>query len=210
MVQNQKVGKIVILVGGSSAGKTSLGKALQAELKELYVLMGIDMFWFTLPPKQLDLDQVDPDYYSWHMEERDGKPLFVIKPGPILDRLMIARYPAIRAYLDAGFNVIADEVLWKREWLEECIKALDGYDVTFVKVFCSDEEGARREIARGDRHVGWNRGSAYYSDLDCLYDAEIDTTSHSPAECAKLLATQLQTTEGSAFKKMRSQFFACI
>lgn len=197
-------GKLIILVGGSSAGKTSLAKALQGEMPELYLLMGIDMFWLSLPPKQLNLDTVESDYYRWTMEEMDGKDLFRIVPGPILDELMIGRYPAMRAYLDRGFNIIADEVLWKKLWLDECIKALESYEVTFIRVYCSDEEGARREKVRGDRHAGWNRGSAYYSDLNCIFDLEIDTTSDAPDVCAHRLAQQLSSLQPNAFRKMQS------
>src|ERR1700722_12352497 len=104
-----------------------------------FFVMCIDLFWFTLPAKQSDLATVDPQYFSWQMEERNGKELFRIIPGPILDDLMIARYHAIAKFLDRGFNVIADDVIWKRLWLDECLNALDGYDVTFIKVSCSDE-----------------------------------------------------------------------
>jgi chloramphenicol 3-O phosphotransferase len=197
-------GRIIILVGGSSAGKTSLGKALQGQFKELHLLMGIDMFWFTLPPKQCDLNTVDPEYFSWDMEKLGDKQMFRIKPGPVLDRLMIGRYYAIAAYLDRGFNIIADEVLWKKLWLDECLKALEGYEVYFVKVFCSDEEGSRREEARGDRHAGWNRGSAYYSDRDCKNDLEIDTTDMPPAFCAAKVAAAIDGgLKPTAFALMR-------
>src|SRR6266542_2662389 len=109
-------GKLLLLNGGSSAGKTSLALALQDLLPEPYVLLGIDIFWMALPPRQLDLDAVDPEYYCWHLETHEGKKHFVIEPGPILDRLIYARYRATAAYLEAGLNVVADEVLWKREW----------------------------------------------------------------------------------------------
>lgn len=188
-------GKVIILVGGSSTGKTSLAKALQDQLQGTYVIMGIDMFWMALPPKELDLDRVDQQYYRWEMEKREGKDVFRVIPGPLLDELMIGRYYAIQAFLDRGFSVIADEVLWKQEWYDECKKALTAYDVTFVHVYCTDEEGARREIARGDRHVGWNRGSAYYSNLYCpSFDLEIDTTSNTPDECATKLKKELESS----------------
>jgi chloramphenicol 3-O phosphotransferase len=161
--------------------------------------MGIDLFWLSLPPKQLDLDKVEPEYYRWEMESRDGKEQFRVVPGPILDELMYGRYYAIQPYLDRGFNIIADEVLWKKEWLEDCRRALEGYEVSFVHVYCDDQEGARRETARGDRHAGWNRGSAYYSKLYLdRCDAEIDTTHQSPSECAKTLIDELQTKRQSA------------
>ena len=42
-------GTLIILNGGSSAGKTTLGKAMQDAMEECYLLLGIDAFWFTLP-----------------------------------------------------------------------------------------------------------------------------------------------------------------
>lgn len=186
-------GNVIILVGGSSAGKTSLGKALQDRLAGTWCLMGIDIFWLSLPPKQLDLDIVEPQYYRWEIEMRDGKEYFRIIPGPILDELMAGRYYAIQSFLDRGFNIIADEVLWKKEWLDNCRAALNAYDTKLIHVTCSDEEGSRRETARGDRHAGWHRGSAYYSKLYLgnTFDAEIDTTNTSPQDCAEQLKSSL-------------------
>ncbi len=185
-------GKLIILNGGSSAGKTSLAKAFQSISDETFLLMGIDLFWFTLPPKQTDLQKVEPEYYSWAIEESDGKPVFHILPGPILDQLMIGRYQAIAAYLQLGFNVIADDVIWKRLWLEECLKAIEPYQTFFIHVYCSDEEGSRREQLRGDRYPGWHRGSAYYSNSDAIYDLEIDTSIDCPETCAAKLKAALK------------------
>src|SRR5438046_2141953 len=106
-------GTLVILNGGSSAGKTSVGHALQDLMEEPYLLLGIDLVWLAIPPRQLDLDRVDPRYYTWRVTVEDGKEYFEIVPGPLLDRVMSGRYRAIRAYLDLGLNVLADEVLWK-------------------------------------------------------------------------------------------------
>jgi chloramphenicol 3-O phosphotransferase len=85
-------GTLIILNGGSSAGKTTLGKALQDTMGECYLLLGIDAFWFTLPPRQLDLDRAEPDYYSWDVTIEDGLEYFKVTPGPILDRVMQGRY----------------------------------------------------------------------------------------------------------------------
>lgn len=184
-------GRVVVLNGGSSAGKTSLSQALQDIMDEIYVLMGIDMFWMSLPPAQLDLDRVEPEVYSWQMEDHAGKPQMKVVPGPILDELMLGRYTAIQSFLDRGFNVIADEVFWQRSWLDECLQRLADYELHFIKVFCSDEEGSRREKARGDRHAGWNRGSSYYTDRDMVYDLVVDTTTKTPPECALAVKSYL-------------------
>lgn len=198
-------GKLVVLNGGSSAGKTSLAHALQDQFEEPYLLLGIDAFWFSIPPRQLDLDRVEPRYYTWRVYEENGKEYFEIVPGPILDQVMAGRYRAIRAYLDLGLNVIADEVLWKCQWLEDALRLLDGYEVYLIGVEVSDSEGARREHDRGDRHEGWNRGSARAAHRNCgRYDLEVDTTSLSPAAAANKIKDMLESgTPPTAFAALR-------
>ncbi len=201
-------GKLILLNGGSSAGKTSLALALQDLLPEPYLLLGIDIFWMSLPPRQLDLDAVDPEYYSWHLETHAGKKHFVIEPGPILDRMIYARYRATAAFLDAGLNIIADEVLWKREWLEDALRVFAPFQVTMIGVHVSDAEGARRERSRGDRHAGWNRGSARYAHRNARgrYDLEIDTTNDTPEACARKLKAALDGgLAPTAFQKLRAE-----
>jgi chloramphenicol 3-O phosphotransferase len=184
-------GKLIILNGGSSAGKTSLAQALQGALDEVYLLLGIDLFWFSLPPKQLDLHCVEPEFYSWKVEREKDLDYFTIIPGPILDSAMYARYHAIAAYLDRGLNVIADDVIWKKEWLLDMLRVLKPFEVTFIGVHVSDGEGARREEARGNRFAGWNRGSARaaHANAEYCYDLQIDTTSDSPDACADKIKT---------------------
>ena len=48
-------------------------------------------------PRQLDLNRVEPDYYSWDVTIEDGLEYFKVTPGPILDRVMEGRYRGIRS-----------------------------------------------------------------------------------------------------------------
>lgn len=205
---NPNFGKIIILNGGSSAGKTTLAQAFQdLMLPQTYLLQGIDMFWFSLPPKELDLDRVDPEFYSHMSDKHDGKEEFRIVPGPLLDKLMLGRYKAMSVYLRQGFNIIADEVVWKRSWLEEAIKDLLDFDAYFINVHCSDTIGAEREKLRGNRHAGWNRCSARYASKDALYDLSLDTGVSCPEECAAQLRQALeQGLEPTAFSLMQEKF----
>jgi chloramphenicol 3-O phosphotransferase len=198
-------GRVIILNGGSSAGKTTLGKTLQdLLLPEPYLLLGIDAFWMALPPRQLDLDQVEPGYYRWITTVENGLEYFRIIPGPILDQAMRARYRAIAQFLDEGLNVIADDVIWKREWLLDALEILAPYRVLMVGVFVSDAEGARREVVRGDRHPGWDRGSARYAHHDAIYDLTIDTTTMTPEQEAVRVKHALDSNpQGEAFGQMR-------
>ncbi len=169
-------GKIVILNGASSAGKTSLAKAMQKQFADTFLLMGIDMFWMTMPERQLDLTTVAANFYTWVEEEIDDKPFLRILPGPVLDQIMFARYGAIAVYLNAGFNVIADDVTWSRLWLVEGLKILAPFETYFVGVYADDRVLSHREILRGDRLTGWARGSQKWVHEHLTYDIILDSS----------------------------------
>ena len=153
-------------------------------------------------------NRVDPEYYSWDVSIENGLEYFRVTPGPILDRVMEGRYLGIRQFLDLGFNVVADDVIWKREWLLQALQLFEDYRVYFVGVFVSDAEGARRETARGDRHAGWDRGSARFAHHDAIYDMTVDTTDHDPEQCALEIKRALaDNARPKAFAEMRRRFF---
>ena len=108
--------------------------------------LGIDMFWFAIPPSQTDMQQVRPEYHTWDaVVEDDGLQWLSLTPGPLLNKAMHTRYRAIRVYLEEGINVIADDLIWTRDWLVDFLRIFEGYEVWLVGVHVSDEEGARRE-----------------------------------------------------------------
>lgn len=179
--------KIIILNGGSSAGKTSLAKALQQIMVPTYMLLGIDAFWLALPPQQLDLETVSPECFRWQYEHIGGKEYFRVIPGPLLDVAMKARFWAVRQYLERGLNVVADEVFWSFDWVLESAKAFAGFDVYLVGVYCDDDELDRREAVRGDRWSGWGRGSQHFAHQNMKYDLIVDTTHSSSVESANVI-----------------------
>jgi chloramphenicol 3-O phosphotransferase len=198
---------VIIVNGGSSAGKTSMCKAFQDIAAEPFFLLGIDLFWFCMPPKEVELQSVSEGYYKWVQEESDGKSHFRILPGPLLNECMLARYKAMTSYLDRGLNLIADELFWTREWLMESLKVLAPYRTYYTGVFCQDPEISRREIQRGDRYCGWARGSQIYAHQFAKYDLMIDSTNRTPLECAEHLADYIRlNTEPKAADKMRADF----
>jgi chloramphenicol 3-O phosphotransferase len=209
-VRSTPRGKLIVLNGGSSAGKTSLALAFQDLAAECWMHLGIDQFWCALPPCQLDLERVSSEYYTWDVAvEADGREWFTVHPGPLLDNAMHARYLAIRAYLDDGMNVIADDVIWKREWLLDALRIFEGCKVWLVGVHVSDEEGARREMERGDRHAGWNRGSARAAHADVEYDFELDTTNSPVLALARELHEKYKACcEPEALDRLRKRFLS--
>lgn len=117
---------------------------------------------------------------------------------------MGARYAAIAAILEAGFNVIADEAIWSRTWLIDAITTLQAFQVYFVGVFVSPEEADRRHRLRGRDGAGWYRGSSRIAHRNANYDLQIDTTSKSPHDCALEIRQMLDGNQKpTAFTQMR-------
>lgn len=200
---------VIIVNGGSSAGKTSMCQAFQDLSPEPFFLLGIDMFWFTMPPKEVNLQTCTNSFYQWVEETEHDKSYFRIIPGKLLNESMLARYKAMAAYLERGMNVIADEVFWTREWLLESLSTFAPYRTFYVGVYCDDAEISRREVQRGDRYCGWARGSQIYSHKYTSYDLTIDSTARTPNECAQILLDYLNTNPAPAphaASEMRAKF----
>src|SRR6266542_1085614 len=160
----------VILVNGpSSAGKSTLCRALQAAIEEPYLVTGFDDFIFMAAPR----------YYrgadTSRQDERDaftavgvelvttspGAPISVTaRFGPVFRRILDAMAPAVRALVDSGNPVIFDHVLHDRAMHESCRKAFAGLDVFSVGVTCPIDILEARERERGDRVLGRARGLA--------------------------------------------------
>ncbi len=204
----EEAGRVIIINGGSSAGKTSMALEFQEIALEPYFMLGIDMFWFTMPQKEIDLERVSDRYYKWCQEKTEnGQKYFRILPGKFLNACMLARYRSMAAYLESGLNVIADEVFWTEEWLFESLKIFQNFTCYYVGVYCSDEELSRREIQRGDRYLGWARGSQIYAHKNCTYDLEIDNTNKTPRECAEIIKAFVESNpKPKAAEQMREKF----
>lgn len=203
-------GKLIVLNGGSSAGKSSVALEFQELASECWLHLGIDAFWGALPHSQLDLQQVRPEYYTWDLTvDADGLEWLSVTPGSLLEKAMHARYLAIRAFLDEGINVISDDLIWTRDWLIDLLSTFDGYDVWLVGLHVSDEEGARRERERGGRIAGSNRGSAVLAHADMEYDFELDTTGVAPQVLAQDICEKYQALpRPTAFDRLRRRFIS--
>ena len=203
-----KPGKLIIINGGSSSGKTTMALEFQEIINEPYFLLGIDSFWVTMPQKEIDLERATPQYYRWCQEEtEEGLKYYRIVPGKFLNEIMLARYRSMAAYLERGLNVVADEVFWTQEWLLESLRVFKPFCCYYVGVFCSDAELRAREIKRGDRLLGWARGSQIYTHKDALYDLKIDNTAMTALECAAALKRLLDSGAApTAAELMRKKF----
>jgi len=179
-------GKIIILNGVSSAGKTTLAKILQERLSQPYFHMDVDVFCLMAPAK-FNID----DYSLQH-------------------KFVSNMYDVMKLFSDRGFNLVVPCVfLQDYGFLEKCITSLHSYPVLFVHVTCPAEELRRREKDRGDRPIGSTEDMLPFLIPKDNYDITVDTYNFSTEECADMIIEKLNSfDEFTAFKILWSQMQA--
>jgi len=187
-----KPGKIIILNGTSSSGKTSIVAALQDMLAEPFLDAGIDKFIWMLPRRYLSRPLWD---------EVLG---LATEAGPVGQRLMSGMHHTIAALSRAGNNVVADHVLVERQWLLECSRLFSELPALFVGVCCPLEVVERREAERKDRTLGQARAQFQLVHAHGIYDLEVNTAESSPEGCALIINQCLEDDNPpQAFKRLR-------
>jgi len=182
-------GRIILINGTSSSGKTTLVRKLQGTLPDLWLEMGIDRFAYALPGRvqgQLTWPQlfryVRPDGRS------DGP--FSIETTPLGNRFISGLHATAAALADVGLNVIVDHVMLERAWLEECARLWAKLDVLFVGVRCPLEVVLRRELEREEARTH-GQAEAQFEVVHrwATYDIEVDTSVLTPDEAvARIMA----------------------
>ena len=174
---------IILLNGASSAGKTSLSRALQAAHSNPLLYLGIDSFCEMLPKK-----------YLWYAEQahegiaitKDTSGTVTITSGPVGNHLFTTAPHIISAWAEHGHDLIIDEVILSKTYLEAYADALSQHTVYFIKVHAPIAVMEKREKDRGNRTIGMTRSQAVLTHAhNYAYDFEIDTSTGSPEEGAQ-------------------------
>ena len=178
---------VVYLNGVSSAGKSSLARALVEAMAEPYASVSIDAFegmaqrrW-PLPGAQ--------EFFSTCLI-------------PML-------HDCAARFADAGLGVVVDTMLLDPAWLRDAAERLGGHEVLFVGVHCQLPELQRRERARGDRQLG--KAATQLPRVHAVarahggYDLEVDTTATDPEACARQIQRRLIAgPPPAAFRRLRA------
>ena len=182
---------ILLLNGTSSAGKTSLAKALQRRWPGPLLSVGIDTVVFALPGRWLD----PPGWHEVFRYTGSGDGL-EITAGPLGDRLVAGLHRSVAALAGEGFDVVVDHVLLSPAWVADGAAAWAGIPVLSVGVRCPLAEVVRREAARADRTLGQARAQFEPVHAHAAYDVEVDTSLADPDRCAGLVAAAAQAHTG--------------
>jgi chloramphenicol 3-O phosphotransferase len=187
-------GKIILINGTSSSGKTSIVRALQDRLAEPYLEAGLDKFIWMLPRRYLDRPLSD-DVLG-----------LAVTAGAAGHRLVAGMHRTILALSQAGLNVIADHVLVEPAWVAECARLFSEPPALLVGVRCPLAVLEERERSRKDRTLGQARAQFEAVHAHGLYDVEVDTSVSTPDECAQQIEAWLARGEApSALRQLRDR-----
>jgi len=163
-------GKIILLNGASSSGKSSIARSVQAKIEAPFWHISID-----------------------HLRDAGVLPSTRIRSGEFkwadLRRAFFSGFEdSLVAYARAGNNLIVEYIIEDGESLQRLGEILKGMDVFFVGIHCLLNELERREIARGDRPIGDARRDHDAVHRHCVYDFELDGMLPPDANAEKLIS----------------------
>lgn len=151
---------VILLNGGSSAGKSTLARALQEASPTLLLHVGEDDMISLLPSKYLGLGggALAGEGIQYEPAAQPGE--WRNHWGATGLHVMRAMHRLWGELADAGFDLVIDHILDHRAAVVELAAALQRHAVLFVGVAADAAELERRERQRGDRRPGLARGTA--------------------------------------------------
>ncbi|WP_406134403.1 chloramphenicol phosphotransferase CPT [Streptomyces zaomyceticus] len=172
---------MIILNGGSSAGKSGIVRCLQAVLPDPWLAFGVDSLIDAMPLRMRSSDDgIDFD--------ADGG----VTIGSEFRALEGAWAEGVVAMARAGARIIVDDVFLSGAAAQERWRNVTGdLDVLWVGVRCDGAVAEGRETARGDRVAGMAAKQAETVHRGVAYDVEVDTTRRESLDCAHAIAARV-------------------
>ena len=171
-VRQMEKGRILFLNGVTSSGKTSIVEALQARKDVFFYVVANDLF-----QEMIGEDYLRENYWKY------------------LGEVIIMMYHTAKLFSDMGKNVLIDGILVEREGVaphyERLLSILKDNPLDVVEVYCPPEICRERNIARGDRYESQSDEQAALMAPDIRYSLRVDTSIHSPEECAEQIIRNL-------------------
>ena len=205
-----KPGRVILLNGTSSAGKTTLAQALQRIWPEPLQTIALDQFRDGMAGRYRGMNARgdEPGTRGLNVVPTNGTSGAMTKLhfGDVGRRTLAGMRRAIAAFAATGIDVVVDDLLLEPAFLRDYLVALAAVDVTFVGVRCPLAVVNERERARPGRFPGTAAG--HFNDVHAhgTYDIEVDTSALSPRECAaRVLAAVERSRPPTAFDRLRQE-----
>ncbi len=104
-------------------------------------------------------------------------------------------YHTAKLYSDMGKNVLIDGILVEREEIkphdQQMLEILQDSPLDVVEVYCPPDICRQRSRCREDRFETQSDEQSEWMAKDIRYSLKVDTSAHSPAECADIIIQKL-------------------
>ncbi|HCB06390.1 MAG TPA: hypothetical protein PLZ93_06680 [Nocardioides sp.] len=178
-------GHAIVVVGVSSVGKTSVVQQLQLAFQEPFLHVGIDHFFSMFPYEWRDHPrQPGPGFWVEVTQDPDGSPRARIKYGEAGQRLLIGMRAAVNALLEAGNNVILDEMPIDNSIMPAWRQELSADSILWVRLTASLAVLEERERGRAKGRVLGNARGHFDVDPGSEWGLVVETEHLTPHEVA--------------------------
>lgn len=175
---------IIILMGVSSSGKTSVAKEIQNQASDKYLLVGFDHAVESLDKKYWPGGAHEKEGF-YYEQVNTGKGEFPeLRHGPVGAKFLHDMMSEMIEHANNGNNLIVDFVMSDEE-KATLIGSCKGSTILQVGIKPPLEEVIRREKARGDRKVGIAEAAYENFYKGKTFDIMIDTNELSPSMTAE-------------------------
>jgi chloramphenicol 3-O phosphotransferase len=203
-------GRIILLNGSSSAGKTTLAITLQQLLPDPWHHIALDQFRDGLGGRYRGLNSPPgtPGARGLNVVPvtLGNERVTEVRFGDIGEQVLRGMRRAIAAFAREGNNVIIDDLMFERSYLFDYVDTLAGFEVLFVGVRCPIDVVNAREAKRPGRFPGTATSHFDRVHAHCVYDIEVDTGVASPRSCAQEIITRLNSgAPATAFAILRAR-----
>ena len=170
---------VILLNGTSSAGKTTLAKQLQQALPGCWQHMALDQFRDGLPDHYRGLNAPEGTTGAAGLNvvpNTAHDPAFTeVVFGKDGQKMLRGMRRAMRAMIDAGVNIIIDDILLTPDFLRDYLEVFNENQVLLVGVRCDLAIIEDREAQRLGRFPGTAAGQFFSCHAHEIYDVEVDT-----------------------------------
>lgn len=164
-------GKLILLNSASSAGKSTLCRAIQAQVDEPFLQFSLDFLMLGAEVLPRRRDPEGP--FTW---------------AAMRPRLFEGYHRCLPAFLGAGNNLVVDYIIETAKQWGRLVELLRPFDVFLVGVHCPLPELERRERERGDRRPGDARRDLLTVHTFTRYDFEVASTRPATENAAAISA----------------------
>jgi len=174
---SQKVGRIIVLNGTSSTGKTPIARHLQLLLGSKYLYISLEHFLDMLSKEVCNLNSSTYSFLEnnegiYASKREDGT--LDVEMGPLGKKILHDMHDAVEGFLQNGWNVIFTVIEPLQEDVLEMKKKFKIYKPLFVYLYADKNVLSQREAVRGDRLSGYALNLLEKYTSQDLHDLQID------------------------------------